>query len=44
MGVQKLYSEPVEFAESDPEWFRFTLANLRGEYVDDQILDRANKD
>jgi len=44
MGVQKLYSEPVAFAEEDPEWFRFTVANMRGEYVDDRILARANKE
>ncbi len=44
MGVQELYARPLEFAESDPEWFRFTMANLRGEYVDDSILDRASKE
>ena len=30
MGLQKLYQQPVTFAQRDPEYFRFLMAMLRG--------------
>ncbi len=30
VGVERLVSNPMEFAQQDPEWFNFTLSILRG--------------
>jgi hypothetical protein len=41
VGTEMLYSDPIGFARSDPEWFKFVLGNLRNEYVDDVVVAAA---
>lgn len=31
MGIQELFTNPIEFAKKDREYFNFVIANLRGE-------------
>lgn len=30
MGMEKLFTDPVRFARTDPEYFNFVIANMRG--------------
>jgi hypothetical protein len=43
MGTELLYQDAIAFAKADPEWFKFTLGNLRGQYIDDDIIKEALK-
>lgn len=35
IGMELLYSDPLEFAKRDPEFFKFTLGILNGDLLDD---------
>jgi len=43
IGTEMLYSDPIGFARSDPEFFKFVLGNLRNQYVDDAIVTAARQ-
>jgi len=43
VGTELLYSNPLGFARSDPEWFKFVLGNLRNEYIDNAVIAAARK-
>ena len=31
MGMEQLYKDPINFAEDDPEYFKFIVGVLRGD-------------
>ena len=32
MGLERLYKDPISFAQKDPEFFKFTVGTLHGEF------------